>query len=216
MTSASSTAPHTVLVHGLGRSRFDMFLLKPRLEKLIPSTSVHVFDYQSRKLTIREIAKQLATFTDHYTRGAPVSFVGHSLGGLIVRALDKEHLCSSSLHRLVTLGTPHNGASIARFLVQFGLSHKVFGPVLREIGTFDGSFPPNSLQVGCILGGTKTRVGFYPFAGQDNDGIVLASEALLAQAVDSITIPVLHALMPFSSSAATLSASFLTRGSFYR
>lgn len=216
MTSASSTAPHTILVHGLGRSRFDMFLLKPRLEKLIPSTSVHVFDYQSRKLTIKEIVKQLAVFTDRCTKGSPVSFVGHSLGGLIVRTLDKEHLCSSPLSRLVTLGTPHNGAAIARFLVKFDLSYKVFGPVLREIGTFDGTFAPQSVEVGCILGGTKTRVGFYPFAGQDNDGLVLASEALLAQAVDSITIPVLHALMPFSASAATLSASFLTRGSFHR
>ena len=160
------------------------------------------------------MATRLGEFTDRCSEGAPTSFIGHSLGGLIVRTLDKEALCVTPLHRLVTLGTPHQGAVIARILSRYKLANTIFGPVLNEIGAFDGSFAPRSLEIGCLAGGTNTRIGFFPFAGQDNDGLVLASEATLEQATDRKTIPVLHALLPFSASATRLSASFLLSGSF--
>lgn len=214
MSTNSEVAPHIVLVHGLGRSQADMFLLRPRLRKLLPHCSIHTFGYPSRRLGITDIAKRLGDFISERAGSEPVSFIGHSLGGLIVRTLDAQDLCSAPLHRLVTLGTPHQGAAIARFLCGYTVARRFFGSVLEEIARFDGSLAPRSLEVGCVLGGTGTRIGFYPFAGEDNDGLVLASEALLTQAVDSVTIPVLHALFPFSSYATRLSASFLAHGTF--
>lgn len=214
-TNSEGVAPHIVLVHGLGRSQADMFLLRPRLRKRFPHCSIHTFGYPSRSLRITEIAKRLGDFVSQRAGSEPVSFIGHSLGGLIVRTLDAQKLCSTPLHRLVTLGTPHQGAAIARFLCAYPLARRFFGSVLEDIAHFDGSFAPCSLEVGCILGGTNTRFGFYPFAGEDNDGLVLASEATLTQAIDSITIPVLHALFPFSAHATRLSASFLAHGTFH-
>ena len=102
--SSLQIAPHTVLVHGLGRTRYDMLLLARRLRRLIPETTVHTFGYASRHLTISQAAEQLDSFIAKIAQGAPVSFVAHSLGGRVVRALDSSGSISAPLHRLVTLG----------------------------------------------------------------------------------------------------------------
>jgi len=179
-------APHIVLVHGLTRSKHDMFLMAPRLRKRLPESRIHTFDYRSRRLTLAEATERLREFVNGITTSEPVSFVGHSLGGVLVRSLDVSGGCNAPLSRLVTLGSPHYGAVIAKTLSAYSIPRALFGPVLRELGSLDLVEQPREIEIGCVVGGTNTRFGFVPIFGEDNDGLVLAREARLATCVDHV------------------------------
>lgn len=208
-------APHIVLVHGLGRTRFDMGLMARRLRHHLPESAIHTFGYPTRSLTLEQAAVRLGHFVDSITTSEPVSFVGHSLGGIVVRALDLiSGQSRAPLHRLVTLGSPHNGATIARFLAQYKLPRGFFGPILTELGELSLSNTPRQLEIGCIVGATRTRFGFFPVFGADNDGLVLTSEARFPGCRDQISLLSFHGIMPFSNRLSRLSARFLAEGTF--
>lgn len=192
-----------------------MFLLAPRLAKALPESQVHTFDYHSRKLSIYEATERLNDFILLVTNNEPVSFVGHSLGGIVVRALDaSQQQPHTRLQRLVTLGSPHNGATIARILSRYTIPTTLFGPVLTELGQLSLTHEPCNLEIGCVIGGTGNRLGFMPFFGEDNDGLILAREAHLVRCADLVSVPIFHGLMPFSKRIADLAAKFLIHGSF--
>jgi pimeloyl-ACP methyl ester carboxylesterase len=208
------TSPHIILVHGLGRSQYDMFLLARRLRRSFPDSRVHTFDYHSRSLPLAEATLRLADFVEKKTHGEPCSLVGHSLGGIISRSLDATEQHSAPLQRLVTLGSPHNGARIAEILARYRIPRALFGPVLEELGSLNLPPRPRQLEIGCIVGATNTRFGFFPVFGEDNDGLVLKREALLADCTAYVSLPAFHGLMPFSRKIADLTASFLAHGRF--
>jgi hypothetical protein len=60
----------------------------------------------------------------------------------------------------------------------------------------------------------NTRFGFMPVFGEDNDGLVLAREAVLASCAAHRSLLAFHGLMPFSKKIADLSARFLAHGRF--
>ena len=209
-----TAAPTVILLHGLARSHHDMRLMAHRFRALLPESRVHCFDYQSRKLTLAEATSCLREYVHSVTQEGPVSFVGHSLGGIVARNLDLTDGCKRPLHRLVTLGSPHNGASIARFFCRYGAPRAVFGPMLTELGALELSIETKELEIGCLVGGTNSRFGFFPLFGSDNDGTVLTTEAALIGAIAHDPLPIWHPLFPFSARAATLSAKFLREGAF--
>ncbi|MFZ4764286.1 MAG: esterase/lipase family protein [Roseimicrobium sp.] len=212
----SGMARHVVLVHGLRRTGGDMRLLAARLRAFLPGTRTHIFEYASRQLTTREAGERLCGFVDAVSGGEPVSFVGHSLGGLLVRALDASEGCSVPLHRLVTLGTPHGGAIFARRLARHRLARALYGPVLHELGSPSLPAQPRQLEIGCLIGGTHSRCGFCPIFGADNDGMVLAQEADLPAGRARQKLIMFHALFPLSKQVAQLAAAFLATGDFTR
>jgi pimeloyl-ACP methyl ester carboxylesterase len=206
--------PHVIVIHGLGRTGFDMALLAKRLAKSFPQSRIHSFSYPSRSLSLDEATEKLGRYVDSITRDIPVSFVGHSLGGIVARNLDLSGVCTAPLHRLVTLGSPHGGATIARYLGRYSLARTVFGPVLSDLGSLNLSANPKQLEIGCIVGATGTRYGFLPVFGADNDGLVLAREASFSGQSDHITTFSFHGLMPFSMRLANLAGRFLETGRF--
>ena len=211
-----SPAPHIVLVHGLARSKHDMFLMGPRLRARLPQSQIHTFDYHSRKYTIAQVTEQLRDFVNGITTSEPVSFVGHSLGGVLVRSLDLTGGCKAPLHRLVTLGTPHNGAVIAKTGAKISIVRAFYGPVLRELGHLSLDERPRQLEIACVVGGTGFRFGFVPFFGADNDGVVAAREAHLTTCKESTRVPIYHTFFPYSRRAADLAATFLSTGAWRR
>lgn len=209
-----TAAPTVILLHGLARSHYDMRLMAHRFHALLPESQVHCFDYQSRKLTLAEATSCLREYVHSVATEGAVSFVGHSLGGIVARNLDLTGGCKYPLHRLVTLGSPHNGATIARFFRRYRTPRAVFGPMLTELGALNLLTEPKELEIGCLVGGTNSRFGFFPLFGSDNDGTVLTTEAALRGAVAQGPLPIWHPLFPFSARAATLSAKFLREGAF--
>jgi hypothetical protein len=103
---------------------------------------------------------------------------------------------------------------IAALLARYSFPRRIFGPVLEELATLSLPSTTRQLEIGCIIGATGTRLGFFPLLGSDNDGLVLAKEALLDGCSAHVSMLAFHGLMPFSPRVARAATSFLQRGRF--
>lgn len=104
-----------VLVHGFfcNRGMWNPWMAELR-KRNIPFVAVNlepIFGSLDDYLdTVETAVKQLEAST-----GRPPVLVGHSMGGLVIRAWFANQGQASRAHRLVTIGTPHQGTWLARF-----------------------------------------------------------------------------------------------------
>jgi pimeloyl-ACP methyl ester carboxylesterase len=200
-----------VLMHGLGPSRRFM----RRLERTLAGEgwAVANLDYPSRLLPLDAHAAQARQVAQGLVAdGAEeVSFVGHSLGGLIGRKAMAEGWPKG---RAVLIGTPNAGARIADRLDRFMLFHRVFGPCAEAV-TKDAaaSIPVPDREIAIIAGGTGNR-GFNPLLRDDNDGIVTIPETRLPPGAEAgfLTFHAIHRTLPFRRSVIAATVSFLETG----
>lgn len=101
-----------VLLHGLGRSSAAMWLLASRLEDA--GYYVQRVEYSSLHHNPDEIIKDISSQINQCCQkhAQSVHFVGHSLGGLMVRAYLQNNKIDK-LGRVVLLGTPNKGSEAA-------------------------------------------------------------------------------------------------------
>ncbi|CAN5884731.1 alpha/beta fold hydrolase [soil metagenome] len=104
-----------VLVHGLGCNRGMwnpwMAELRRRRNPFVAVDLEPIFgsldDYLA---TVERAVSQLESIT-----GQPPLLVGHSMGGLVIRAWFAGQRSESRVERLITIGAPHRGTWLARF-----------------------------------------------------------------------------------------------------
>lgn len=201
-------------MHGLGRTQASMGLLAERLEWA--GYDVTNVDYDSRRGTLAEHAETLAAeVSSCCTRASRVHFVGHSLGGLVIR----RYLADSppdSLGRVVLLAPPNQGSEVADWLGELSLGH-LLGPTGMGLGTgatgIPASLPPPEYEVGIIAGNRSLNpIGSSLIPGPD-DGMV-GVENTRIENVPLIVVPRSHTFLMngrFTTEAVT---SFLRTGEF--
>jgi predicted esterase len=139
-----------VLVHGYGGSRYDVGTLKSFFTKIIPH-SIFLCSQSNEEMegyTIEQLGKRLADEViqevNIFTNISKISFVGHSLGGIIIRAC-LPHLShiKGKLFTYVSLSSPHLGTKKnSSFLVNTGvffLTKIKKDKVIRELNMDDSS-----------------------------------------------------------------------------
>lgn len=111
-----------ILVHGLYHNPAAWFVLRRRLARA-GFGQVRCFGYASFGRSFEAIAADLAELLLAVAKDAPggrVALVGHSLGGLVIRAAcaDARVACGTGCRvaGVVTLGTPHRGSTLAGML----------------------------------------------------------------------------------------------------
>jgi len=104
-----------ILVHGFVCNRGLWNPWWPRLRQAgIPCIAVNlepVFGSIDCYAAVIETAVQRMT----QATGRPPLLVGHSMGGLAVRAWLREHDADARVHGVVTIGSPHHGTWLGRF-----------------------------------------------------------------------------------------------------
>lgn len=198
------------LVHGLYMRGFCLALLARRLTQAGYRTVL--FSYPSLHSTpaaLVELVRPVLARLD-----APAAhWVGHSLGGLIIRQL-LARAPELPPGRVVTLGTPHQGCRIARRLEQRGWRF-----MLGESGQLGllGDAPPwtGERELGSIAGVLNVGLGrlFGPVE-PPADGTVAVAETYLPGMTDHICLPVSHTGMLFSPLVARQTCAFLKTGKF--
>lgn len=119
-----------VLVHGFQGNSFDMQSLKIILDQIYPSLLIldSTFNENKTEGDIREMGDRLAqevitSISYNFPDNPPlISFIGHSLGGLIIRAaLPLLETFSNNFFTFMTLSTPHLGLLYSSKLLGTGI-----------------------------------------------------------------------------------------------
>lgn len=189
------------LAHGLGRCGF----------------AVYRFSYASVRSDLRGNAAQLKRFIERLDRPA-VHLVGHSLGGLVIRAL-LELYPALPVGRVVTLASPHQDSEVARQLARWRLGRRILGRSVQELlAGVPRRWAPPPRPIGVIRGNLGLGLGrvVYPWLPQPNDGVLSEPETRLGEAADEITLRVAHSGMLLSRQAVRQTCCFLQTGRFAR
>ena len=218
-TRANTNADQEVafILHGFARSKTAMVLLAARLENAgylvhrISYPTLNTTPEEGLKAVSRQINTQLPDSTDI------VHFVGHSLGGLMIRAYLQENRLPGLGH-VVLIGTPNQGTPLAdRFRDSWWF--KLLGSMPVQLGTDSTDFP-KSLEkpyypVGIITGVLEGMENEKLLPGKD-DGVVPATSTLVAGMTDRITINTGHAMLRYNKEVAEQTIEFLKNGKFRR
>lgn len=205
-----------LLLHGLFRTRHS--LSKMRRAVAAAGFDVETVGYPSTRRTIQEHADQLEAVLESEPEHERVSFVTHSLGGIVVRAL----LARSApwkrrlqVGRLVMLGPPNRGSVIAEVASDWLLFELAAGDTGRQLAPLElAALPQPSCECGVIAGGTGRERGKNPLLEGDNDGIVTVESTRLDSPHDFLRIDALHSFLMNDRRAIEATVRFLSTGRF--
>lgn len=200
-----------VLVHGLFMHGAAMLPMAAQLR--YAGFATRTFSYPTLEQSPRDNAYALKRLADDID-AAVVHFVGHSLGGLVLR-----HFFASFPQqrpgRVVTLGTPHRYSQAARVLARFELGRRVLNKSL-EHGLLGGVPPWNGThELGSIAGTLSVGLGrVVGGLAVPNDGTVAVEETRMDGMSDHICLPISHLALMFAPAAAYQTVHFLRHGRF--
>ncbi len=226
-SESGSSENCVILLHGLGRSPLSMVPLRIALERAGYRTVNQGYPSRSREESIETlaavyVAEALAKCDS--PPDAPVYFVAHSLGGILVRQyLQDRDVPPGS--RMVMLGPPNQGSELVD---QFGADawFQVLGPAARQLGTADDGLlsrlKPVDLEIGVIAG---TRAGLDAFILESgilesgglpkpHDGRVSLTSAQLEEMRDFLEVNQSHTLMLVEHKVIRQVLAFLATGHF--
>ncbi|MGH6636187.1 MAG: esterase/lipase family protein, partial [Gammaproteobacteria bacterium] len=200
-----------VLIHGLFLNGYEMSFLRFQLSRAgyLPRR----FRYLSVRCSPASVAEQLRRVVQDLDAGR-IHFLCHSLGGLVIRHYFA--LFEDLRHgRIVTLGTPHQGSGVARYLSTFTLGQTLLGKSNRRGVSGDVPAWNGACALGSIAGTRSMGLGrMITELSKPNDGTVAVAETHLHGAKDHIALPVSHLGMLVSRQVAIQVVHFLQQGRF--
>jgi pimeloyl-ACP methyl ester carboxylesterase len=217
---ASGLTPDTghaiIYLHGIGRTSRSLMPIR----RAMPDAGfTHVmFEYPSTRVPLKQSAEYLHSVIQSLTDVDRISFVVHSMGGLVVRQYLKEH-GNHRIHRLVMLGTPNKGAELADILRSNFAFRTIYGPagqelITDEVGTIR-SLPAPSCEFAVVAGGRNDGKGFNPLLPGDDDGTVTVESARLEGAADFLLVPKVHSFLMSDPTVIAAVRHFLDHGRFF-
>lgn len=199
-----------ILVHGLWMTGFEMTSIRLRLSRC--GFRVYRFPYRSLRRGLAANGDALARFAEKVP-GGTVHFVGHSLGGLVIRRMLADHPLPR-LGRVVTLGTPHRGSRVGCALAASPWGRHVLG-LSRHALTSEPELPVPDYPLGVIAGTMPVGIGrLFTRLPEPHDGTVCLDETRVEGAADHWLGPVSHTSMLFSAPVARQICLFLSQGHF--
>jgi hypothetical protein len=192
-----------ILVHGVGRTPVSMLLLADRLRRL--GYRVSLFGYFAAIESFTDITRRLTARLAKVAR-APYLAVGHSLGGMLLRAA--VGALPPGLRRpehLMLLGSPAGVPRLAvrlqkRWLYQLALGDS--GQRLADAGWM-AALPRPDVPTTIVAGTAGWYGRWSPFGAEPNDGVVAVAETVLPGA-RRVELPAVHTLLMNSAAVATL------------
>jgi hypothetical protein len=188
-------SPHMLLlIHGLGRHAGIMKKMSAALRK--EEFSAHSLNYAT-------LFEDIASHADHFEyliRNLQdikrISFVTHSLGGLVARELLSRKSLWQGINpeKIVMMGTPNKGAQIAEFLNRLEAFEIIMGPSSQNVlpNKKIKKLPEPKIPTLIIAGGRGRKIGYNPLLLGDNDGIVTVDETRIDGPHKFIRVPVIH------------------------
>lgn len=211
--AAPPEGPIVVVLHGLWRTRGAMAPIAAALT----AQGFEVLDvtYPSTRRGISEHAAQVAELLDGLPgEGREVSFVTHSLGALVTRALlARDGDAWRERHRLgraVFIAAPHQGATMADVGAGIPGALAIYGEPSREIANGAARrLPAPPLPFLNIAAARGTPGGWNPLIPGDDDGVVGVAETHLHGETKHLTVEGVHTLVMSQEEVLDAAALFL-------
>lgn len=210
-----------VLVHGLMRTKHSMAPLKDVLDKKCDCEIV-CFSYASTRGKIGTHAAALHEFLESLPETWTLSFVGHSMGNIVIRHLiadlqadQNNNELLNRCQRMVMLGPPNQGAAIARQLSSLGMFEWIAGEGAIELGpdwdelSESLAIPPFPFSI--VAGEVENKAIQNPFLDQASDFVVEVDEARLEGCESFVIVPALHSFLMKNTQVQEFVVDFLCR-----
>lgn len=182
-----------VLLHGLGRNRKSLNKLSLALQK--DGHCAIQLDYPSTRRSLDAHVSQVLEVLENLEGTQRVSFVTHSLGGIVARGVLAspdwpEHLTPG---RVVMIAPPNQGAALARRIKEGMplLFSAVVGPSGIQIA--EGvPYPEPRVPVMVIAGAPRQGAGLNPLLDGEDDGVVMVAETKLSSMEEHLAVNEIH------------------------
>lgn len=204
-----------ILIHGIIRSSKSFSKMGESLKK--EGYTVIGFDYPSTQVEITQSAKYLHQLLESLEGIEKVSFIVHSMGGLVVRCYLKDHQEDKRIQRMVMLGVPNQGANMADIFQNNVLFKLIFGPAGKQLGINEGfiaNLPTPKFEFGIIAGARGDVKGYNPLVPGDDDGTVSVESARLPGAADFAAVQCLHSFIMNHAETIAYTLHFIKTGQF--
>jgi pimeloyl-ACP methyl ester carboxylesterase len=213
----SVTKEYVILLHGLARSAHSMDKMAQRLTE--QGYSVLNISYPSRSYSIEQLAEQTISDAIAQCNNMPVSFVTHSMGGILVRQFLSNHRIKN-LNKVVMLGPPNKGTEIVDKLGNLPGFHLVNGAAGMQLGTGALSVPNQlgkaNFNVGIIAGTQSINLLLSTLIPDADDGKVSVESTKVDGMNDHIEMPTSHVFMMRNDAVIAQVISYLKQGKFNR
>ena len=205
-----------ILLHGIRKTNSCL----KGLEQFIQTHGFSVLNitYPSTKYSIGELADFINNITTNkIEKYKTVSFVGFSMGGLVIRVYLNKYKVPN-LGKVVMVGTPNNGSEVADFLISNPLYKKLYGPAGLQLVTnqekFKNLLGEVNYECGIIAGNLPLDFCYPIMRKKSSDGKVSVDSTKLKNMKDHIVLNVTHWYMPYSRTVWKYIVSFLKYSQF--
>jgi len=186
-----------LFVHGMGRSTLSGWSLLKRLRA--QGITPHAFGYAATFQRFTPIRERLTSRISTLSAAGDYVLIGHSLGGVLLRAAVASLPPGTRPPRhIFLLASPIQPARLAQKLQRNWLYRVLAGDCgqLLASSTRMAQIGAGSIPVTSVLGVTGWKGRLNPFDGEMNDGIVSVSETSAAWITEEIRIPSIHTYLP--------------------
>ena len=213
------TSDHMVLlVHGYFRSKDSFGGMTRALRQ--GGYEAHAINYPSTRQTVTDHADQLETLLNRLEGIRTLSIVSHSMGGIISRVLlsrpEAPWRKRIAFHRLIMIGTPNHGATMAQHVGEVPGAQTLVGPSMSELTPEAASkIPIPPVRFGTIAGTRGDGRGYNPLLTGEDDMTVSAESARLEGSEAHLDVPGgLHTFIMVDPRVVRASLNYLRTGQF--
>jgi len=220
LAEAQDLARHSdevvVLLHGIFRAKEGWTPMARALEAA--GFEAEPVNYPSTQTGIEVHADQVERLLDRLRGARRVSFVTHSMGGLVARELlsrDAPWRQRLTVNRLVMIATPNRGAEMADRLLPLWTFRRLAGPAASQLTTdYVPHLPVPTVPFGVIAGVRGDGRGFNPLLAGEDDVTVSLASTHLDGAEDTLVVRAVHTFILQAPAVIEATVRYLRTGRF--